>query len=97
MRNSIIFSTGSYLPESAVSNEELTHFPVSSLKLIAEKTGILSRRIASEEECTSDLAINAARRCLLKVGFPAEQVQGIVRLHIITGPHATCDCDAGAT
>ncbi len=78
MKNSVIFSTGSYLPESAVSNAELTQFPASSLKLIAEKTGILSRRIAPEEECTSDLAIKAARRCLQKVGFPVEQVQGIV-------------------
>lgn len=78
MRNSVIFSTGSHLPESVVLNEDLTHFPPSSIKLIAEKTGILSRRIAPEEECTSDLAIKAGRRCLQKVDFPAERIQGIV-------------------
>lgn len=66
------------MPESAVPNEELTHFPPSSIKLIAEKTGILCRRVAREEECTSDLAIRAARRCLQKIDFPAEQLQGIV-------------------
>ncbi len=77
-RNAVIFSTGSYLPESAVTNEDLTHFPPSSIKLIAEKTGILCRRIAPEEECTSDLAIRAARSCLQKVDFPAAKVQGIL-------------------
>ena len=78
MRNSVIFSTGSHLPESVVPNEDLTHFPSSSIKLIAQKIGVLSRRIAPEEECTSDLAIKAARRCLQKVDFPAERIQGIV-------------------
>ena len=78
MRNSVIFSTGSYLPESVVPNEELAQFPSSSLKLIAQKTGVLSRRIAPEDQCTSDLAIKAARSCLEKVDFPAESVQGIV-------------------
>jgi len=78
MKKSVIFSTGSHLPESVVPNEALTHFPASSIKLIAEKTGVLSRRIAPEEECTSDLAIKAARCCLQKVDFPAERIQGIV-------------------
>lgn len=78
MKNSVIYSTGSHLPESVVPNEKLAHFPPSSIKLIAEKTGILSRRIAPEGACTSDLAIEAARRCLQKVDFPAEHIQGIV-------------------
>ncbi len=78
MRNSIIFSTGSYLPESVVSNRELKQFPPDSLELIARKTGVLSRRIASEDQCTSDLAIQAARNCLAKVDFPADQIQGII-------------------
>ena len=78
MRNSVIFSTGSYLPESVVPNEGLAQFPSASIKLIAQKTGVLSRRIASEDQCTSDLAIKAARSCLEKVDFPAESVQGIV-------------------
>ena len=78
MRNSVIFSTGSYLPESVVPNEELVQFPSSSIKLIAQKTGVLSRRIAPEDQCTSDLAIKAARSCLEKADFPAENIQGIV-------------------
>lgn len=76
--NSIIYSTGSYLPENVVLNEHLTQFPESALSRIAEKTGVLSRRHADESQCTSDLGLEAARACLDKIGFPAGDVQGIV-------------------
>ncbi|MDR3567617.1 MAG: ketoacyl-ACP synthase III [Syntrophobacteraceae bacterium] len=78
MKNAEIFATGSYLPETTVSNEQLTRFPPSSLELLEKKTGILSRRIAPEEACTSDLALKAARKCLQRVDFPLEKLQGIV-------------------
>ena len=78
MRNSVVMSTGRYLPEKVVFNEDLTQFPASSLKLIAEKTGVLCRRSAAESQCTSDLCIESGRACLDKIGFPAERVQGII-------------------
>ena len=78
MKNAVICSTGSYLPENSVPNEKLTGFPPSSLGLIFEKTGILSRKRAPEEACTSDLAVEAARRCLQRIDFPVEKLQGIV-------------------
>lgn len=78
MKNSIIKATGSYLPDKVVFNEELTQFPEDSRPRIAIKTGVLSRRIAPDEACTSDLAIQAGRACLRKANFPAEQLQGIV-------------------
>lgn len=76
MKKAVVFSTGSYLPESVVRNEDLSHFPPSAIELIAPKTGVLSRRIAREDQCTSDLAINAARQCLEKVDFPASTFRG---------------------
>jgi 3-oxoacyl-[acyl-carrier-protein] synthase-3 len=78
MRSSVILSTGSYLPETALFNEDMAQFPQSSLKLIAEKTGVTARRVASEDQCTSDLAVNAARFCLEKVDFPPKRVEGII-------------------
>ncbi len=78
MKNSIIYSTGSYLPEKVVMNEELSQFPPESIVRIAQKTGVCSRRIASEDQCTSDLGIIAARQCLEKVGFPVEEIDGII-------------------
>jgi len=78
MKNTIIRATGSYLPDKVVFNEELTQFPEDSRPRIAIKTGVLSRRVAPEEACTSDLAIEAGRDCLQKANFPPEQLQGIM-------------------
>ncbi|MGC8492223.1 MAG: 3-oxoacyl-ACP synthase III family protein [Syntrophobacteraceae bacterium] len=78
MKNAIITATASYLPENVVRNEQLTQFPAGSIPRIAQKTGVLSRRIAPEEACTSDLAIEAGRSCLVKANFPPEKVQGVL-------------------
>jgi 3-oxoacyl-[acyl-carrier-protein] synthase-3 len=78
MRNSIVYATASYLPDNTVFNAELTQFPETSIPRIAEKTGILSRRIAPEDMCTSDLAIKAGLACLEKTQFPADEIQGII-------------------
>lgn len=78
MRRTIISSTGSYLPEMVLNNEDLKQFPQTALTLIAQKTGVVSRRNGSEQECTSDLALKAARICLDKIDFPPEEVDGII-------------------
>ncbi len=78
MRNSIIVSTGSYLPEKVISNEDLTQCPPEAIRLIGEKTGVFCRRMASDKECTSDLAAQAAMKCLDKIGFLPERVEGII-------------------
>lgn len=50
-----------HLPERVLSNEMLTEeFPEWPAEKIEEKTGIKERRIASEGECSSDLAASAA-------------------------------------
>ena len=52
-----------YLPEKTVSTEDLAaQFPEWSVGKIDEKTGIRTRHIAAEGECSSDLAVAAARR-----------------------------------
>jgi 3-oxoacyl-[acyl-carrier-protein] synthase III len=78
MKRSRILSTGSFLPEKIISNEDLAQFSPEARKLIAEKTGVQTRRHADEAECTSDLAITAARKCLQKVDFLPADIQGIV-------------------
>ncbi len=78
MRNTIISATASYLPETVVLNEELTQFPAEARPRIAAKTGVFSRRVAPEDACTSDLAIEAGRACLKRANFPPEKVQGLV-------------------
>ena len=74
----IIAATGRYLPEKEVVNHDLRQFPAQALSLIAEKTGVLARRVAAPEDCTSDLAARAARDCLAKGHFDPLQIQGII-------------------
>jgi len=51
------------LPERCETNEDLVReFPDLSATRMFAKTGIASRRIASENECASDLAVRAAQR-----------------------------------
>ena len=52
-----------YLPPGELTNEELhARFPEWSVEKIARKTGIMSRRIAAPEVCSSDLGVESARR-----------------------------------
>jgi hypothetical protein len=67
--------TGSYLPERAVSNEELADLvPDVSPEWIVGKTAIQCRRFAAEHEATSDLAANAVLTALDHAGLPPGQV-----------------------
>lgn len=76
--SSVISSTGSYLPKRIVENHELIQFPASRLQLIAEKTGVLARRFAADDECTSDLAIMAAIDCIEKSTIPVSEIDAII-------------------
>jgi 3-oxoacyl-[acyl-carrier-protein] synthase-3 len=78
MKNASIASTGIFLPSETLHNEDLDQFSPDAKLMISGKTGIFSRRKASESECTSDLAVKAARNCLEKIGFPSERIDGIV-------------------
>lgn len=52
-----------YLPEAALTNSHLSEqHPEWSVDKIAAKTGIRERRIAAEEEFSSDMAVKAAER-----------------------------------
>lgn len=76
--NSVVLSTGSYLPEIIVKNEDLTQFPESAIPLIEKYTGIRARRRAPEGMLTSDMASKAAVACLEKIGFPPANVGGLI-------------------
>jgi 3-oxoacyl-[acyl-carrier-protein] synthase-3 len=73
-----LLATGSYVPARIVANSDFLQFPPASLPLIAEKTGILERHFAADGECTSDLAVAAARKCLERAGMNAAELDGIV-------------------
>jgi 3-oxoacyl-[acyl-carrier-protein] synthase-3 len=64
-----------YLPETTVPTEQLSaEFPEWSVEKIDQKTGIRCRHIAGPEECSSDLAVAAARKLFARGVCPPEQV-----------------------
>lgn len=55
-----------HLPGQVLTNEELAaEFPGWTVEKIAEKTGIVERHIAAEEECSSDLGVAAAQKLFI--------------------------------
>ncbi len=68
-----IVSTGSYVPEPIVTNDELhTRFGFDS-NWVYQRTGIRERRHAPPEMATSDLAIRAAQQAMERAGVgPAD-------------------------
>ena len=52
-----------YLPPQVLSNDDIhQEFPEWSIEKIARKTGILERRIADPDVCSSDLGVESAQR-----------------------------------
>jgi len=68
-----ITGLGTHVPERIVTNDELAQIVDTSDEWIRERTGILERRIASDEEALTDIALPAARDALADAGVdPAE-------------------------
>jgi 3-oxoacyl-(acyl-carrier-protein) synthase III len=63
-----VISIGAHTPERVVSNREIAAWANTTEQWVAERTGVLERRYAADDEATSDLAIPAARAALQAVG-----------------------------
>ena len=68
-----IAGTGSYLPPTVLSNDELAKRVDTSDAWIRERTGITQRHIADKSQASSDLALEASRRALEAAGMTAGQ------------------------
>jgi 3-oxoacyl-[acyl-carrier-protein] synthase-3 len=75
---SSIIGTGSYMPEKILTNEDLSKIVDTSDDWITSRTGIKERRIAGENEATSDIASEAARRAMQSAGVTPEEIDLIV-------------------
>lgn len=73
-----ILGTGSYLPEKILTNADLERMVDTTDEWIYTRTGIRQRHIAAENEFTSDLALNAARRALESAGVAADALDLII-------------------
>ncbi|WP_242913391.1 beta-ketoacyl-ACP synthase III [Brevundimonas pishanensis] len=73
-----VTGVGSFLPETIVTNEELSKTVDTSDEWIVERTGIRQRHRAADDQPTSDLAVEAARRALADAGKTAADVDLII-------------------
>jgi 3-oxoacyl-[acyl-carrier-protein] synthase III len=76
--HSRITGTGSYLPERVVHNTDLEKMMDTSDSWIRERTGIVQRHYAADNETTVDLAEKAARRALQAAGLQPGDIDLIV-------------------
>ena len=63
-----IVGTGSYVPDSIVTNDHLQNRFGCDKEWIVKQTGIRERRHALAHQATSDLGYEAARRCIASAG-----------------------------
>src|SRR3546814_6837415 len=70
-RRAILKGTGSALPRTRVSNDELAKRVDTSDEWIVERTGIRFRHIAEPDETTGTLGADAAREALKAAGLDA--------------------------
>lgn len=64
VRGAKIAALGVHVPETVLTNDQLTEFVDTSDEWISTRTGIRERRVARADEAASDLGVIAARRCL---------------------------------
>jgi len=73
-----IIGTGSHMPERVMTNDDLSKIVDTSDEWITTRTGIKERRIAADDEATSDLASAAARNALASAGLEATDIDLII-------------------
>jgi 3-oxoacyl-[acyl-carrier-protein] synthase-3 len=78
VRRSVVAGIGRYLPERAVSNDEMAARVETSDEWITERTGIRQRYFAAAHETASFMGAEAARGALAAAGVAAGEVGAIV-------------------
>ena len=78
VRNVGIIGTGSYVPEKILTNKDLENMMDTSDEWITTRTGIKERRIAREDESTSDMSYEAALKALEDAGVKPEELDLII-------------------
>jgi 3-oxoacyl-[acyl-carrier-protein] synthase-3 len=83
-----VMSVGSYRPERVVTNDEICENIDSSDEWIRERSGIVSRRFAAENESVVDMAEHAARSAIERAGLAPAEID-VVLVATVTHPLQT--------
>ena len=73
-----ILGTGSCLPEKVMTNDDLSKFGDTNDEWIRTRTGIRERRIAAENEATSDLAYKAAEKAIENAKIDKNEIDLVI-------------------
>ena len=71
-------SIGAYVPEKVLTNDDLAKMVDTTDEWITKRTGIKERRIAAEDETTSDMAVKAAEKAIERSGLKKSDIDMIV-------------------
>lgn len=78
MNRSRILGTGSYAPDKVMTNDDLSKRIDTNDEWIRTRTGIRERRIAADDQQTSDLATEAAKKAMEMAGTSASELDMII-------------------
>lgn len=73
-----ILGIGSYAPDKILTNADLERIVETSDEWISTRTGIKERRIVAQDQATSDLAVEAARKALAQAGVSGAEIDLII-------------------
>lgn len=78
MQEAKIIGFGSYVPEKVLTNKDFEKMVDTSDEWITTRTGMKERRIARDDEFTSDMGVEAALRALDRAKLSAEEIDYIL-------------------
>lgn len=78
LRSVGIAGLGSYVPERVLTNADLERMVDTNNEWIVSRTGISTRHIAADNQSTSDLAYEAAKKALDDAGMEAQELDLII-------------------
>ncbi|MFH1665354.1 MAG: beta-ketoacyl-ACP synthase III [Candidatus Omnitrophota bacterium] len=78
MKRAGVLGVGKYLPRNVLTNADLEKMVDTTDEWITTRTGIKERRIAAQNEATSDMAVKAAKSALNNASLKAEDIDLII-------------------
>jgi 3-oxoacyl-[acyl-carrier-protein] synthase-3 len=77
-RRAKISALGTYVPPRVLSNQDLEKMVETSDDWIFSRVGIRERHLVDKGMATSDMAVEAAKKCLAERGITADQLEAII-------------------
>jgi 3-oxoacyl-[acyl-carrier-protein] synthase III len=73
-----ITGLGTHVPEQVMTNDDMARFVDTSDEWIRERTGIRERRIATQDEALTDIALPAVREALAEAGADPSEIDLVI-------------------